>query len=548
MDFYRLSFVSCCLFLLFAWTHGSAQGETFTMTPLGVNNFLITPWDLHYGPDDQLWVTERSTGVISRVSPINGARDNLIQIQEMSSTAGQDGLLGIALHPDLLGNNPYVYLSYTYLVQGERRQRLVRYTYSIDNGDGSLSAPQILLENLPSSNDHNSGRLVVGPDDKLYYSIGDQGGNQNANFCNPILSQVLPTQAEIDQEDWTHYPGKILRLNLDGSIPTDNPLLAGVRSYIYSYGHRNPQGLAFGSNGFLYSDEHGPNTDDEVNRIVAGGNYGWPNVVGFQDDQAYDYCNWSSATDCENLNYANGGCPAGVTLEEESSFLDSAYREPMFSLFAVPDTYDFNAPGCQNSWICRPNVAPSSLAIYESEGIPGWDASLLVVSLKRGRIYRLKLDANGEVVQGDTLQYLYTRNRYRNLVVDPDGKTFYVITDQSGRTSSLDGLSALNDLQNPGNILKFTLDESTSNAAALDQNRIRMWPNPASQQISVEIPLDLSGPMEAELIGMNGTVVQTFSDLRPGIQELQLKQLPAGIYVFRLHANDQHWQQRLVWR
>ncbi|HEX2298708.1 MAG TPA: PQQ-dependent sugar dehydrogenase, partial [Pseudonocardiaceae bacterium] len=99
------------------------------------------------------------------------------------------------------------------------------------------------------------GRLLIGPDQKLYYAIGDQGNNQFERSCEPIRAQDLPHAAEVAGKDWHNYVGKILRLNLDGSIPGDNPVLAGVRSHVYSYGHRNPQGLVFGPDGRLFSAE-----------------------------------------------------------------------------------------------------------------------------------------------------------------------------------------------------------------------------------------------------------------------------------------------------
>jgi PQQ-dependent dehydrogenase (s-GDH family) len=191
--------------------------------------------------------------------------------------------LGFTLHDDLLGDKPYVYLSYTYRPGANPLQRIVRYTFSVTGANGTLAEPLVLLDSLPASNDHNSGRMVFGPDQKLYYTIGDQGGNQGRNYCKQVLSQVLPSQEEIDQRDWRHYPGKTLRINTDGSIPDDNPEIAGVRSHVFSYGRRNAQGIVFGSNGLLYSDEHGPDTDDEVNLLSAGRNYGWPRVVSFQE-------------------------------------------------------------------------------------------------------------------------------------------------------------------------------------------------------------------------------------------------------------------------
>lgn len=521
--------------------------KSFSMSQIGPNNLLDKPWDLNYGPDGYLWITEREAGVVVRVNPEDGERDELIKIADLSSTASQDGLLGMAIHEELLGDSPFVYLSYTYLFQGQRRQSLVRYTYEIEGSDGKLDPDSEikLIDELPSSNDHNSGRLIFGPDGKLYYSIGDQGGNQNANFCNPILSQFLPTQEEIDQFDWSHYPGKILRLNTDGSIPEDNPSFNGVQSHIYSIGHRNAQGLVFGSNGLLYSDEHGPNTDDEVNLISAGSNYGWPNVVGFQDDQAYDYCNWSSVNNCADLNYSNGSCPPNASIQEESSFSDSTYREPLFSLFAVPDNYNFNNPACENSWICRPNVAPSSLAIYESDAIPGWKNSLLVSSLKRGRIFRLKLNEDGSAVVGDTTHHFYTQNRYRDIAMAPDGKSFYIITDQGGRTSDQSGLDATSNLQNPGAILKFTFQESVSLDNELDK-LISVWPNPSKGQLFIEIERQVSNNLSGELLDFTGQLVKELDDLKSGTNEADVQSLPAGVYMLRIVSKDKIWQKRVI--
>jgi len=119
---------------------------------------------------------------------------------------------------------------------------------------------------MPASNDHNSGRLIFGPDLKLYYSFGDQGYNQFGNACLSILAQNLPNSAA----DYANYPGKILRINTDGSVPVDNPVLAGVQSHVYTYGHRNPQGLVFAQDGTLYSSEHGAKVDDELNKIIPG--------------------------------------------------------------------------------------------------------------------------------------------------------------------------------------------------------------------------------------------------------------------------------------
>lgn len=534
------------LFFSMACYELSAQQEQFVKTQIGPEYLLDKPWDINYGPDDYLWVTEREAGKVVRINPVTAERDELIAISDHHSSAGQDGLLGMAIDENLLNGSPYVYVSYTYLSQGQRRQRIARYTYSISGSDGQLSAPITLIENLPASNDHNSGRLLIGPDGYLYYSIGDQGANQSSNYCMPNLAQEIPAQSAIDQQDWSDYPGKILRIGLDGSIPADNPVIDGVQSHIYTYGHRNPQGLDFGTNGLLYSDEHGPNTDDEVNFLMGGKNYGWPRVAGYRDNQVYDYCNWSSAPDCEGLGYSSSSCHPSITLLEETTFTHPDYQEPLFPMFAVTDDYDFNNPDCSDSWICRPNVAPSSIAYYGSNAIPAWKNSLLVVSLKRGRIYRLQLNTDGTEMIGDTTHHFYTTNRYRDLAISPDGKSFYIITDESGKTSDASGYIQTTNLQNRGTILKFTLDESVATKPTPGEAGFHVFPNPVSSQLTIKMLEEGPESFQATLLNTTGIEVQHIGEIKGGQQTLEMGHLPAGIYYLKVFSSDKTGYKKIV--
>ncbi len=413
-------------------TGQSTDSPEFEMSQIGSDHLLKTPWDLLVAPDGYLWVTERATGQVVRINPETAERDLLIKITESYSDAGQDGLLGMALHKDFESGAPFVYLSHSYLSSGVRKQKLVRYTYEISENDGSLKNPEVIIENLPSSHDHNSGRLIFGTDEKLYYTIGDQG----IRVCDENLAQFVPTQNEIDQENWKNYPGKVLRINLDGSIPSDNPEFNGVKSHVYSIGHRNPQGLAVSDDGLVYSSEHGPSSDDEINIINSGKNYGWPYVAGYKD----------------NLVFDNDGCH-----NNETGFTSENYQGPLLSIF--PPDYDLEQ-SCNSSWMCRPNIAPSSLEIYQSAAIAGWENSLLIPSLKRGRIYRLKLDEGGKSLIGDTSHHFYTQNRYRDIAVSLDGESFYIITDGEGKTSDESGYNLTNSVVNPGAILHFRLINS----------------------------------------------------------------------------------------
>jgi PQQ-dependent dehydrogenase (s-GDH family) len=421
---------------------------------------LSNPWELLLGPDGRLWVTERTAGRVTQVDLADGATTTVLEVPDVLITDGtQDGLLGMALHPALLsgGEDRFVYLSYTYDedpgVIEERRAKIVRYTY--DEAARQLIAPVELLTGIPASIDHNAGRLVFGPDEKLYYTIGDQGNNQFSRFCEPIQSQRLPTAAEIEDGDLTAYQGKILRLELDGSIPADNPVIEGVQSHVFTWGHRNPQGLVFAPDGRLFSAEHGPKSDDELNLIEPGGDYGWPHVLGNVDDRAYTYGNWSASEGpgCESLEYDDFAIPASVPQQAESEAEEDGSVPPVATFFTVDSDHAFADPQCsQVYFICWPTLAPSSLEYYSADGgVPGWSESLLLPSLKYGTVYRLPLDGDGVA---EPIAMWETVNRYRDVAVGTEPTVFYVATDSEKSARGADG-TPTTALEDPGAILRF---------------------------------------------------------------------------------------------
>ena len=405
------------------------------------------PWEVTWGPDGFLWITERIGKRVVRVNPADGSRKVAISIDEVHQTLAQDGLLGLALHPQLLRGSNFVYVMYTYDADSsaveERRSKIRRYTY--DSASQQLGEPVDLVTNIPHGPDHGASRIVIGPDGKLYASRGDHGSNFLAYHCEPIRAQELPTAADIAARNWQGYEGKILRINLDGSIPDDNPVLNGVRSHVFSYGHRNPQGLAFGPDGRLYESEHGQDTDDEVNRIEAGRNYGWPLIAGDRDDQYYTYANWSASapTPCASLEYGRD-VPATVPQTKESDVNLADFTPPLKTFFTVPSTYDPRALG-------NATAALAGLEVYASPAIPGWSPSILVAGMTSGVIYRLPLSTT----PAPPLTYFKAQDRYRDLAVAPDGRRIYVVTDAHGRTVSASGEMTAT-LEHAGALLEFT--------------------------------------------------------------------------------------------
>lgn len=213
---------------------------------------LKVPWEIAFLPDGTMLVTERP-GTLKHITS-----NTTTTTVEGVVHKGEGGLLGMALHPDFK-NNQFLYLYSTTQTSGGLTNRVERYKYANDK----LSDRKVILENIPGASNHDGGRIAFGPDGFLYVATGDAEITANAQDKNSLA-------------------GKILRLKDDGSIPADNPF----QNAIYSYGHRNPQGLAWDTSGQLWATEHGPSGTqtgyDELNKIEKGGNYGWPTIKGDQ--------------------------------------------------------------------------------------------------------------------------------------------------------------------------------------------------------------------------------------------------------------------------
>lgn len=319
---------------------------------------IDTPWEMTFAPDGSMFVTQRP-GFIAIID--NGNLKVWLKLDSVVVEAGESGLFGIAVDPSY-EQNGYVYFGYTYAEQ-KSPLKLVNKIVRYRNDSGSPVFDKVLLDGIPGNHLHNIGAFEFGPDGMLYVTSGE--------IFQPQLAQ-----------DPASLNGKILRMTRDGGVPADNPFPG---SYVYSLGHRNPQGIAFHpETNALWSTEHGPSEEqgccmDEVNRIEAGGNYGWPIIRGS---------------------------------EEQDGLIP-------------PATYS----GDTITW------APTG-GFFVTQG--EWAGSMLFTGLRGQALYRVVFNSADPNKIDAVERYLYrTLGRLRNVVEGPDGRIYIAVSNQDGRGDPL---------------------------------------------------------------------------------------------------------------
>ena len=216
---------------------------------------LNIPWSIEK-TGDLFYLSERTGGIVKNEDGM--AEKQSVKLEKELATASEAGFLGFVLSPDF-EQSKIAYAYYTYVDESGQFNRIVTLLYEGD----TWKEESILLDKIPSGTRHHGGRIEIGPDEKLYATTGDAGDTSTP-------------------QDLKSLGGKILRLNLDGIIPSDNPF---PNSFVYSYGHRNPQGITWSPDGTMYASEHGNDANDEINLIKPGQNYGWPIIEGNEEKE-----------------------------------------------------------------------------------------------------------------------------------------------------------------------------------------------------------------------------------------------------------------------
>lgn len=393
---------------------------------------LRAPWSLAFLPDGRTLLTERP-GRVRLIDAAGKMADEPVLVIDDILADTKLGLMGLALDPDF-ATDPFVYLAYGYRDGEAKRVRVARYRWT----GSELVEQQTLLEGIPAQFNHSGGRLRFGPDKMLYITTGDADQPPNA-------------------QDLRSLSGKILRIDRDGSIPTDNPFVgrADARPEIYSYGHRNPQGLDFQrASGKLLSTEHGPNGGDELNWVEPGKNYGWPTI---SHDATHD---------------------------------------------------GMQAPPVQFT----PSIAPASGTFYNSDLFPQLEGNYLVGCLRGEALLRVELDAQGNPTLIE--RWLYARyGRIRDVVVAPDGAIWL--------TSSMFDPPEAHGREGYDQLLRVTPAEAGASGAILDipvglPPQIELGNTPEQHYSALCASChgaNLQGGLSVPLVGLPWKNVETPEDL-----------------------------------
>lgn len=443
-------FLAACLAFaptLFAQT--TIQLDSTILQYRTVIDTLNIPWEIIWGQDNHIWTTERH-GRVSRINPDNGNQDIILDISASVYAQSESGMLGMVMHPNF-ADTPHVFIAYTYLQSSQIFERLVKYEY---NGT-SLVNPDTLVDNIVGNTTHIGARLLILPDNTLLMTTGDaqnQSAPQNIN----------------------NLSGKILRMNLDGSVPADNPISG---SLVWSWGHRNVQGLIAAPNGNIYCSEHGPTSDDELFIVEPAQNHGWPTVSGFCDNPL-----------------------------EMIFCTDSNVVEPLM--------------------VWTPTIAPSDLAWYPYPNIPEWENKLLMTVLKDKQLISFSLNAAGTSILSSNTYFTNTFQRLRDICVAPDGRVF-LATNGASWSNTSPFTHQIVELRPPTLV-------STRELVA-DRLSVQIAPNPSTQGEQIRLQLPDTAPAELRIFDAQGRVVLQKSNIVSGLQAIDL---PQGLYFYEVWQNN----------
>jgi glucose/arabinose dehydrogenase len=410
---------------------------------------LQIPWSIDWIPDGAALFTERG-GSLRIIRDGVLAPDPLLSL---SVSSGEGGLLGVAVDPDF-GDNHYIYLYYsTRGTDNALINKVVRYQFA----NGTVTEDRVLVDGIPGAQYHDGGRIQFGPDGKLYITTGDAG--------RLALAQDLDSLA-----------GKILRIDRNGTVPAGNPF---ANSPVWSFGHRNPQGLDWDAAGNLVATEHGPSGErgrahDEINLILPGANYGWPNVIGGE--------------------------------------FEEGMREPI--LHTGSDTW-----------------APSGAEFYDGDRIPGWTGKYFVAALRGAHLHMVDLDLQNNTVISNEKLFQDEFGRLRDVQTGPDGLLYLLTSNRDGRGSPVSTDDRIlrivpvpdADRSRPANTLTYGLDGGPGGASIDPVTGTFVWA-PAGNRETGTVTFNVTVSD-----GRGGTDMQTVRVHVSGTITPQVPQTPRGI-------------------
>jgi len=412
---------------------------------------LDVPWEIVYGPDNNLWITERK-GIVSRIDPVTKTKLQILDHTAKVFAYAESGMLGLALHPDF-PTIPEVFTAYTYGSLQGVYERIVKFNYN----NGQLINETILLDSIKGGAAHNGARLLFLPDKTLLVTLGE------ATLSN--LAQNLSSPN-----------GKVLRMRTDGSVPSDNPFPG---SLVYSFGHRNSQGLAVGPLGKIYSSEHGTARADEFQVIEPGRNYGWPDVEGFCD-----------------------------TLPELAFCSANNVKEPL------------------HEW--TPSLAVGDILWYSNNSFPEFDGKILLTTLKDKSLVVISLDANGKYVS-ESKYFKDMFGRLRAVASGPNGE-IYLATNGANPSNSDPGTHSIIRLKPPPPVVSVKEYDL--------QSGIKVYPNPAENYLWIDCPFLQHGSVTITDV-MGRVVLKSNLDQN---NKIDIGILVDGIYFVRLDVSEKEGQ------